>query len=150
LGKNRVAGGSQDVIAAEYEAKKTEVCKDLITAGSRKFLGNDTICIHFKAGGMCQFKIKNITLNCHNLDSGGCVGGFGAPVQIKYSNRWFLRGVYSAAIRSSIEGCKSNGIISVTDTARSVKFITKSAGLTLKNVPTDEDVRKKSNIFSKI
>jgi hypothetical protein len=70
------------------------------------------------------------------------MGGFGAPMQLQIGGTWFLRGLFNSGFNAKDKtlACNRNHVLSFTDTARYVDFITRSANIELKNSPQKVDV----------
>jgi hypothetical protein len=58
-------------------------------------------------------------------------------MQFQIGGTWFLRGLYNAGFKAvdATLGCNKNHVLSFTDTARYVDFISKNANIELRNSP---------------
>jgi len=62
-------------------------------------------------------------------------------LQFEIGGKWFLRGLLNLALKAKDSSlpCYKNHVLSFTDTARHVNFITLNAGIEIKNAPSRFD-----------
>jgi hypothetical protein len=70
------------------------------------------------------------------------MSGFGAPMQLQIGGTWFLRGLLNSGLNAKDKtlACNRHHVLSFTDTARYVEFISRNANIELKNLPKKVDV----------
>ncbi|XP_065345779.1 inactive CLIP domain-containing serine protease A8-like isoform X2 [Cloeon dipterum] len=117
---------SDDIVVGKFKIQPASACKAKVRLPFQAYFENSNICLLYEDG----------------LSS--CLRGFGAPIQFKIGERWFLRGLYNVALKKVAgevpaersgrqQQCRKYQVISVTDAARYVDFLTKNTDISLQS-----------------
>jgi len=133
IGKERAEEGK--IVQVNFSFKNPIDCIDnLKHERHHKYFENGQLCVEYMEGTILQNKCNDLILkNIFLANETACLKGFGAPLQLKIGDRWFLRGLYNSGFESMKANlpCAKNRIISFTDVARHLKYISEHLNSTL-------------------
>ncbi|XP_059474166.1 transmembrane protease serine 13-like [Neocloeon triangulifer] len=122
-------------VLGNFRVEDAAACRESAPPSFRDVFENSNICLAYKDG------------------ESTCLKGFGAPMQFKVGERWFLRGLYNAGFKANGKGkvtggaadeCRRNRFISFTDVALYTDFVTTRSDVKLAELLPTSIVKPKN------